>query len=107
MNPFANRVLVQFNVTSRLRSHAVGPLDAGFIVIEKKSRFINVSNSKARIINTPTNIPEVNDLLRHSAGSMDFCLTRAEGGAFLAFATLSKRTTILERNTADHTSEFE
>jgi hypothetical protein len=35
---------------------------AGFIVVVKKSRVVNISKSKARIISTPTNIPEVHDL---------------------------------------------
>ncbi len=56
MNPFANRVLVQFNVTSRLRSHAVGPLDAGFIVIVNKGMLINIQNWKIRVATTSTNI---------------------------------------------------
>jgi hypothetical protein len=58
-------------------------------------------------MNTPTNIPEVHDLLRHSAGSMDFCLTRAEGGVFLAVAKPTRKTTVFEDDTAAHTPEFE
>ncbi len=107
LNPFANEVFVQFNVLSRSGGHVVQPPDAGFIVIVKKSRFINISNSKARIINTPTNILEVHNLHRHSAGCMDFCLTRTEGGAFLVIAKPTKRTTVLEDDTAAHTPEFE
>jgi hypothetical protein len=62
---------------------------------------------KARIINTLTNIPEVHGLVRCSAGTTDFCLTRAEGGVFLAFAKPNKRTTVFEDNTTSQTPEFE
>jgi hypothetical protein len=55
LNPFANRVLVQFNVPSHLRSHVVGPLDAGFIAIVSKGRLIDPQNRKIRIGNTLTN----------------------------------------------------
>jgi hypothetical protein len=47
------------------------------------------------------------NLLRHIAGSTDFRLIRAEGGAFLAFAKPTKRTTIFENDTATHTPEIE
>jgi hypothetical protein len=56
LNPFANRFLVQFNVPSHLRSHAVGPLDAGFIIIVHKGRLNNIQNRKTKIANTSTNI---------------------------------------------------
>jgi hypothetical protein len=56
LNPFANGVLTQFNVPSRLRSHVVGPLDAGFIVIVNMGRLINMESRKTRITNILKNI---------------------------------------------------
>jgi hypothetical protein len=56
LNPFANGALAQFNVPSRLRSHVVGPLDAGFIVFVNNGRLIDIQNRKTKIGNTLTNI---------------------------------------------------
>jgi hypothetical protein len=46
---FANGVLTQFNKPSHLRSHVVGPLDAGFIVIVNKGRLINIKIGKPEL----------------------------------------------------------
>jgi hypothetical protein len=40
LNLFTDRIFTQFDVSSRLRGHVVGPLNTGFIVIVDKSRLI-------------------------------------------------------------------
>ncbi len=86
LNPFPNRIFMQLNVASRLRSHVVRPLDASFIVIVDKSRVLKIRDRKTGLSDAPTDLSEVDYLFRSGACGANLGLTRTEGGSFLPFA---------------------
>ncbi len=56
LDPFANRIFAKLNMTCRLRSYVVTPLDTGVIVVVEDSWLIYIRNLKTRLCKAKTEV---------------------------------------------------
>ncbi len=90
-----------------LRSHIVGPLCAGIVVVVRNSGGIDTRNIVTGLGNASRKIPEVSNFLGGCIYSSDLSFAGTKGGTFLALAKPSNGASVFEDDSAIHAVELE
>jgi hypothetical protein len=107
LDPLADRVLMEFNVSCRFGGHVIGPTDACLIVIVEDCGSIKRGKSVSCIGYTAVEISKVKDLLRNSIGCTNLGLARTQGGTVLTVTKPTNRAPVLENDSTIHAAELE
>jgi hypothetical protein len=107
LDPLADRVLTEFNVSRRFGGHVIGPTDACLIVVVEDCGSIQRVKSVSCIGYTAGEISEVDNLLKSSVGCANLGFARTQGGTVLTAVKPTDRAPILENDSTIHAAELE